>query len=201
MSKWKKYWNPPQTVKGFFKSIYLDIFKIKWRFKYYEWPLRNWPGELGIFLRYYLIGRKFKKIGKDVIFWQGIRLRSPHEMEIGDYVQLGYDNHYQASAGIKIGKNTILGPNVTLWTVNHSYTNSKKPIRDQGYEKSSIDIGEDCWLGTNVFVKAGSRIPNRCIVLPNSVIGSMNIKPGSVVGGNPAKIIGDRDLIAKFAKN
>ena len=121
-------------------------------------------------------------------------------MEIGDNVQLGYDNHYQASQGIKIGNNTIIGPKVNIWTINHVYSDMKKPIKDQGYEKRGVEIGSNCWITTKCFILPGAKIPEGCVVLPNSVVGVINIPPNSVIGGNPAKVIGKRAIIGKFAK-
>ena len=49
---------------------------------------------------------------------------------------------------------------------NHDYKGS-----NGGFVSKAIEIGNNCWLATNVVVTAGSKIENRVIVGANSVVG------------------------------
>ena len=200
MVKWIRKEKLSLDLPGFFQAIIMDIKDKVMRFRYKESIFRNFPGALGLWLRYHFLMRNFKSIGKDVLLWPGLRIKHPDKMEIGNKVQLGFDNHYQASAGIKIGDNTIIGPNVNIWTMNHVYTDLKIPIVEQGLEKKAVEIGKNCWITTRCFILPGAKIPDGCVIFPNTVVGIMNIPKDSLVGGNPARVLGNRKTLGKFKK-
>lgn len=200
MEEWTRKEKESQKMYPLFRALWNDITCKKLRYKYIETFFRDWPGDVGRRLRYLFWSGSFKKIGKKVIFWGGLRIKHPAKIELGENVQLGYCNHYQATSGIKIGDNTIIGPNVNIWTMNHVYSDMNVPIAEQGYEKKSVEIGDDCWVTSKCFILPGARIPNGCVVLPNSVVGVMKIEPYSIIGGTPAKVMGNRRLLGKFKK-
>ena len=51
-----------------------------------------------------------------------------------------------------------------------------------------ITIGEDCWFGGNVTVLPGVTIGKAAIMGAGCVV-TKNVEPGSVVAGNPARVI------------
>ena len=68
--------------------------------------------------------------------------------------------------------------------------------------KSPISIGNDCWIGQNVFIVGGTRINDGAVVLAGAVV-TKDIPPYAIAGGVPAKIIKyryDEDTI-KFLLN
>jgi acetyltransferase-like isoleucine patch superfamily enzyme len=52
-----------------------------------------------------------------------------------------------------------------------------------------IVIGDKVWIGGNVTVLKGSRIPNGCVVAAGSVVTKAFDKENCLIGGNPAKVI------------
>lgn len=78
---------------------------------------------------------------------------------------------------VTIGKNVIVGGrNSSLWTHNRQQT-------------APISIGDFCYLGSEVRLAPGARLPERCILALGSVLTSEIDQPGSLVAGVPAKII------------
>jgi acetyltransferase-like isoleucine patch superfamily enzyme len=73
---------------------------------------------------------------------------------------------------------------------------------DQGrrhYSLARIEIGDDVFVGARSTIMPGVRIGNRCVVAAGSVV-TKSVPDGSVVGGNPAKLIGTYDALgAKVA--
>lgn len=57
--------------------------------------------------------------------------------------------------------------------------------------KSSIKIGNDCWIGQRVFIAGGISINDGAVVLAGAVV-VKDVPPYSIVGGVPARIIGYR---------
>jgi acetyltransferase-like isoleucine patch superfamily enzyme len=70
---------------------------------------------------------------------------------------------------------------------------------DQGrrhYWLARIELGDDVFVGARTTIMPGVRIGDRCIVAAGSVV-TKSVPAGSIVGGNPATIIGDYDTFAR----
>lgn len=112
----------------------------------------------------------------------------------GGVITLGYntfinDRSYIVSMeSIYIGNNCIIGPGVCIYDHDHVYRNPKVPICKQGFESKSIYIEDDVWIGANVMITKGVNIGRHSVIAANSVVVS-DVKPYSLVGGNPAKLI------------
>jgi acetyltransferase-like isoleucine patch superfamily enzyme len=52
-----------------------------------------------------------------------------------------------------------------------------------------IVIGNHVWVGSNVTVLKGSRIPDGCVIAAGAVVCSVFEKPNCLIAGNPAKVI------------
>jgi acetyltransferase-like isoleucine patch superfamily enzyme len=78
---------------------------------------------------------------------------------------------------VTIGRRSILGGrNSSLWTHNRQRT---RPI----------DIGSFAYIGSEIRMAPGSRVPSRCIVGIGSVITSELTAEGHLIAGVPAKAI------------
>lgn len=90
---------------------------------------------------------------------------------------------------VKIGKYTMLAPNVRILGGDHIYNKPDTPIIFSGRpEMPSTIIGMDAWIGANVLIMAGVNIGNGSIVAAGSVV-TKDIPAYSIYGGNPAKFI------------
>lgn len=165
------------------------------RYEYVEALVRCLPGKFGAAVRAIVLKGFFARFGHNVVLWPGSRIRFPYRLEVGNNVAISFDCILQAGGGISIGDNTLLGPGVKVWSVNHMFKDVTKTINIQGYEGRSVIIGADCWIGSNSFIKPGTEIPDGCVVLPGTVLGRMKIPPYTVVSGNPAQIIGPRNRV------
>lgn len=65
-----------------------------------------------------------------------------------------------------------------------------KIVSDEKFflKKIRTTIGNDVWIGANVFIKRGVNIGNGCIIAAGSVVVN-DIPDYCIVGGNPAKLI------------
>ena len=52
-----------------------------------------------------------------------------------------------------------------------------------------IVIGDNVWIGTNVTLLKGTRIPSGCVVASGSVVNRAFDRENCLIGGNPAKVI------------
>ena len=78
---------------------------------------------------------------------------------------------------VSIGRNVIIGGrNSSLWTHSRQQT-------------AGIEIGDFCYLGSEVRLAPGARLAERSILALGSVLAGAIEQPGSLVGGVPAKVI------------
>jgi acetyltransferase-like isoleucine patch superfamily enzyme len=93
------------------------------------------------------------------------------------------------TAGVEIGDDCLIGPNVSIIGNNYRYDDLEKPIRLQ--EKVSakgIRIAPNVWIGSGCCLLDGAHIGSGAILAPNSVV-SAPIPPNAIAQGNPAKVI------------
>lgn len=79
---------------------------------------------------------------------------------------------------ISIGENTLFGENVKLYDHNHKYDDTQ--VFHKEFSTSSIRIGKNCWLGSNVVILKGVTIGDNVIIGAGCVIHN-NIQSNTIV--------------------
>jgi maltose O-acetyltransferase len=154
--------------------------------------VRGLPGELGLRIRSWVLGRRFKRAGPGLRLFPGIRLFGVEKLAVGANCWIGLDTIIQASGGVEMGDNVVLGPGVKIWSVNHVYTDPYRPIVEQGYDHKPVVIGSNVWIGANAFVMPGAHICEGVVISAGSLVGGKVVEPYAVIAGNPARKIGSR---------
>lgn len=125
------------------------------------------------------------KIDERVFLGKGYKLK------IGDNCVIEPECRIIVNDYMNIKKDSQLGPRVTILTWNHKFSNPYIPFRMQGSATKSVIIEEDVWVEGNVTILPGAFIGKGAIVGAGAVVTKL-VEPYSIVGGNPAKIIGYR---------
>lgn len=98
---------------------------------------------------------------------------------------------------IEIGNNCTISTNVSLLTHDASIG----PLLGRNIKSDlcgKITIGDSCFIGSGAIILLGVSIPDNCIVAAGSVVTKSIKEKGTIVGGNPAKVIANVDeYIAK----
>jgi len=82
----------------------------------------------------------------------------------------------------------MIGPNCVLVTSGYRFEKLGVPLEEQGFTSQGIRVGKNTFIGSNSVVLDGSVLGDDVIVSPGSVV-SGRVQSGSVVSGNPARVI------------
>ena len=125
--------------------------------------------------------------------------------DIDTSVQFHLNTFIFGSGKIRIGKNTYFGRGTYVVSVPkeakieigdnckishsvHIRTASYSTNIDRAIKYSNIKIGNNVWIGANVFIRGGIEIGDNVSIGANSVV-TKSFPSNVVVGGNPAHII------------
>ena len=105
-------------------------------------------------------------------------------IHVGKNVFFNSGCKFQDQGGIYIGDGTLIGHNVVLATLNHSYN----PAERANLIPAPIHIGKNVWIGSNATVLPGVTIGDGAVVAAGAVV-TKDVPANMIVGGVPAKII------------
>jgi acetyltransferase-like isoleucine patch superfamily enzyme len=103
---------------------------------------------------------------------------------IGEHVFINRENFFVDLGGITIEDDVLLGPRVTLISVNHQ----EDPAHRRDLVLKSVRICRGAWLGANVTVVPGVTIGANAIVAAGAVV-TKDVPANAMVGGVPAHFI------------
>ena len=103
------------------------------------------------------------------------------------------DTYIECSGGVRIGRYFHAGRGLTIFSTNHNYRSDRMIPYDEADLPGPVVI-EDCvWVGANVSIVPGVTIGEGAVVAMGSVV-TRDVPAGAVVAGNPARVIGQRDM-------
>jgi putative colanic acid biosynthesis acetyltransferase WcaF len=128
------------------------------------------------------------RIGRAVLIRPTVRVTYPWKIYIGDYSWIGDDVVLYSLGEIIIGKHTVISQKSYLCTGSHDYASLSFNIYSE-----PVQIGNEVWIATDVFVAPGVRVGDGSVVGARSSV-LHDLPPGKVCYGNPAEPIKDRPV-------
>ena len=133
-----------------------------------------------------LLKELFGKSGEAVFVEPPFHCDYGYNIEVGENFFANYNCTVLDVAKVKVGKNVMLGPNVSFYTAGHPLHHES---RNSGYEYGiSITVGDNVWIGGSVVIIAGVSIGNNVVIGGGSVV-TRDIPDGVVAAGNPCRVI------------
>jgi acetyltransferase-like isoleucine patch superfamily enzyme len=125
-------------------------------------------------------------LGRDTWIYGGAEIRHAKNISIGDGTVIGNGAILDGRLGLKIGKNVNFSTGVWIWTLQHDW--QAPDFRDTG---GPVSIGDYAWLSCRVVVLPGVTIGEGAVVAAGAVV-TKDVEPYTLVGGVPAKPLGQR---------
>jgi acetyltransferase-like isoleucine patch superfamily enzyme len=132
-------------------------------------------------------------IDDNIIIKEGARICSCNEkaiISIGKNTTVGYHTFIFASEKIEIGDDCLIAPFVYIVDSNHGSEKGTN-INAQPNTTSPIKIGNDVWIGTGAKILMGVTIADGAVIAAGAIVKN-DVGPNEIVGGIPAKQIGER---------
>ena len=123
---------------------------------------------------------------------EGARIEAPFHCAYGFNIHLGDGAFLNAgctildTAPVRIGRRTLLGPNVQIYCAEH---HKEAAGRQAGLEVARpVTIGNDAWIGGGAIILGGISIGDGAIVGAGAVV-TRDVAGNTTVAGNPARPI------------
>jgi len=141
----------------------------------------------GVILRYEFYRFALRRCGSNVIIESGA-VFIYRDIEIGNDVLIG---RYSIVHHCDFGDGVLVGERCTFLSGSrqHRFVRPDVPMIRQGGEKRRIRVESDCWIGSHAVVMSDVR--EGAIVAAGAVVRD-EVAPRTIVGGVPAKKIGER---------
>ena len=108
-------------------------------------------------------------------------------VELGRYSFINPFTDLIIMHSLKIGNNCSISWHCQFLDEDfHQIRYERKP--DENGNKG-IEIGDNVWIGSYVYIYKGVKIPNGCIIASNSVVKDSFDEENALIAGNPAKIV------------
>ena len=111
------------------------------------------------------------------------------KLRVGNNTIINSGCFLDSRRGITIGNNVVLAHNTRIYTLGHDFNDATFVTKGK-----PVVIEDFAVVFSNALIMPGVNIGKGAVVLPGSVV-SKNVEPMTVVGGNPAKVLRQRDVL------
>jgi maltose O-acetyltransferase len=154
-----------------------------WNYVFNRW-LMNVPFHA---FRLVFIKIQTKAFGKKSSALMGLEIRKGSNVSVGNHCVINRNVLLDGRGGqLWIGNNVDIAQETNIWTLEHNVHDDYH--RDQG---SNVIIEDYAWIASRVTILPGVTIGRGAIVAAGSVV-TKDVPPMAIVGGIPAKVIGER---------
>src|SRR3990170_7229272 len=126
------------------------------------------------------------KIGKNSFIHMGVRFYQPSGVSVGEGTVIGDHCFMDGRASLKIGNHVDVASDVMIY-------NSEHDINSEGFDpiEEAVEIEDFVFIGPRAIILPGVKIGKGAVIGAGAVV-TKDVAPFKIVGGVPAKEIGER---------
>ena len=133
-----------------------------------------------------ILRKLFKSIGERVWIEPDFRCEFGKNITIGNDVYINFGCVILDCGQIHIGDSTLIGPNVGMFSGNH--TTDPEERSEGGLIPKPVTIGKKVWICGNVSIVPGVSIGDGSVIGAGSVV-THDIPSGVIAAGNPCRVL------------
>lgn len=137
-------------------------------------------------LRTQIMTDLFREVGKNVWIEPDFHCEFGKNIILEDNVYINFGCVILDCTEVRIGANTLLGPNIGIYPVNHAIDTEERI--HGGCTGKPVYIGKNVWLGGDVKILAGVTIDDNTIIGTGSIV-TKDIPANVIAIGNPCKVL------------
>lgn len=127
-------------------------------------------------------------LGSKSTLHTGVRVFDPRHIQIGEGTIIGYSCFIDGRDQVTIGDHTDIASEVMIYSQEHDLVSA-----DFHAVGSPVTIGSYVFIGPRAIILPGVTIGDGAVVAAGAVV-TKDVAPLTIVGGVPAKVIGERGL-------
>lgn len=153
----------------------------------FELMLLRWVGHIPSHtirnIKYRFFGMKIGK-GSTIHMWANFF--NPKNIEIGEDTIIGDHAFLDGRDKLKVGSHVDIASSVMIYNSEHN-------LESENFSAivAPVEIGDYCFIGPRVTIMPNVKIGNGAVVAGGAVV-TKDVEPFTIVGGVPAKPIGER---------
>lgn len=141
-----------------------------------------------------LLKELFGSTGRNLYIEPTFRCDYGYNIHVGENFYANFDCVLLDVCEIRIGDNCFIAPGVHIYTATHPL-NAQERISGAEFGKS-VTIGHNAWIGGRAVINPGVKIGNNVVIASGAVV-TKDVPDNVVVGGNPAKVIKQIEILMK----
>ena len=130
---------------------------------------------------------------------ENVRVNQPVYVDYGCNIFIGSNSLINMNCTlldtgrITIGENTMIGPDVKIYTAVHPVEHDKRFYRDKDGKPAArtrtlpVTIGSNVWIGGGTVILPGVTVGDKAVIGAGSVV-TASIPEGAVAYGNPCRV-------------
>ena len=126
------------------------------------------------------------RIGKGTTIHMGCKFFEPGGVNIGEDTKVGERAFLDGRAPLRIGDHVDIASEVMIYNSEHDFESEDFHARVE-----PVKIEDYCFIGPRVIILPGVKVGKGAVVAAGAVV-TKDIEPFHIVGGVPAKVIGER---------
>jgi acetyltransferase-like isoleucine patch superfamily enzyme len=127
-----------------------------------------------------------KRVGASVRLRMPVTIYQPEQLALGSQIDVGEYVVIRASGGVTIGDRVLVASHAVITSRQHPTALPRFGVT----EDAPIAIEDDVWIGAGAIVLPGVTVGRGAVVAAGAVV-TGDVEPFTIVGGVPAKRIGD----------
>lgn len=162
-----------------------------WFEEFFAWLFRSLPGLAGMLIRWGLYRLLFKELKSFPLIYPNVILTHTYGLKVGKSFSINSGALIDARGDVTIGDFVMVGPYSVIISSEHDFKQIDNPMSSRNHILKPVVIGNDVWIGTHAVIKAGVKIGKGAVISAGAVV-TRDVGAYQIVGGVPAKVIGNR---------